>query len=131
MATVLAPLGSSARSQRRHDSAIKKRFREKSRGDSNVAPEWDFPSAVNEAHCMLDFMLRNRLSVQEMTSLIGVSDAEYLALCTWAADKPGLAAHLENAMCFRDRVLKAFLVLVEGLEAERSEAQCLESMSAK
>jgi len=62
-------------------------------------------------------MLRNGRSVSEIINLISVTDREYGELCAWAAEKPPIASHIDEMMAYRDRVLKAFLLLLEGHEA--------------
>jgi len=122
VASALAPPGYAP--QRRHKARARKR------GQDKLAC-WRTGRAVDEARSLLDFMLRSRCTVDEIVNWICVDDRQYRELCAWAADKPSLAGNLDNMMAFRDRVLNIFLFLVEGHEAERRQARCLESTSGK
>jgi hypothetical protein len=85
------------------------------------SPFWATGSAVAEAKSLLGFMKHARATREQIISLISVSDAEYQSLCTWVGDKPVIAARLNDVMEFRDRTLKAFLVLVELEETKCKE----------
>jgi hypothetical protein len=119
MATVLVPLGKSARSQRRHISLARKRglYVKKNPGNAAALAEWALPSPVLEARALVNFMRRNNCTVQEMVNWIGVGDKDYAELNLWAELHPTVAGRIESTMQFRHRVLQFFLVLVE-LEEE-------------
>jgi hypothetical protein len=111
LATVLTPLGSSPRSQRRHRAAWERfKAREKEKA---VAIHWFPGSAREEAKSLIGFMERTGTSVKEMVALICCSDAEYEALCKWAEDKPTIAGKLDAMMAYRQRVLDHFQSMLE------------------
>jgi hypothetical protein len=77
------------------------------------SPSWATGSAAAEARSLIALMKNSGATPEQIISLISVSDAEYRSLCTWAGDKPVIAARLNDVMEFRHRVLQAFRVLVE------------------
>jgi hypothetical protein len=118
-ASLLIPIGSSKRSARRHAALARKRgiSAEKNRGNAAALAEWALPSPVLEARALVNFMRRNKYTLQQMLNWIGVSDKDYTELNQWAESHPTVAGRIESTMHFRHRVLQFFLILVE-LEEE-------------
>jgi hypothetical protein len=127
MVTVLAPLGSTPRPQKRRYEYDHRRRVNPATQKQAIENVWSCGSAKEEAAMLFAFMKRNGSSIAEMRELICVSDFEFDELNNWANQNPALVASLDRVMDYRQKVLEAFDRLCE----RRGESQCLESTSAK
>jgi hypothetical protein len=75
------------------------------------------PTAESEARSLLTYMRRTGATVEQMVSLICVSDGEFRALTEWANRNLGDACRIDETLRYRDEVLKHFKSLVEEGEA--------------
>jgi hypothetical protein len=118
MATVLAPLGSSPRSQRRYLAAARARglYEKKNPGNAAEAIQWSSCRPEDEARALFSFMRRTQQTIEQTYALICVSDREFRELCLWAEDKPTVAGKIDAMMEFRDEVWRHFRFLVESHE---------------
>ena len=68
---------------------------------------WGRGSPRAEAAVCLKAALRNG-GLASMRALIGVSEQERAELLAWAADEPKLVERIEQAVAFREAVLREF-----------------------
>ncbi|MGB7283314.1 MAG: hypothetical protein WBE13_13710 [Candidatus Acidiferrum sp.] len=79
-----------------------------------IPAAWATPDPLLEAKALFALMKHDGLTVEQVKETIGVDDEEFADLNRWANEELTVAAALNGAMAYRQKVLDRFLLLVEA-----------------